>query len=240
MVFTGFLAMTAAELGQEPTPGWGVAWMGCHFSPYGRGLSNLPPMLPRGSLVLVDDWNPIHAHDPALVAEELEALGKRWDCTGVLLDFQRPVSPESEKMVAELEKRLTLPLILPAAYGTESRCAVCLPMPPCHVPLKTHLAPWAGREVWLELTKEGETILVNGQGSRIFPGGRGEGGFSDENIHCHYCVKPEEGNARFNLWRTSSDLAALIREAESLGVRGAVGLWQELGGGFFTKNSGST
>lgn len=233
MAMAGFLAVTAGELGKIREKATPIAWMACHFSSYGRGLSNLPPVLPPGSLVLVDDWNPIRGHDPQRIAGELAELGEACRCAGVLLDFQRPPSPEGREMVAELEKRLPLPLIVPVAYAAKTHCALCLPTPPCHVPLSEYLAPWQGREVWLELTGEGETILVTESGSTVSPGGQGREGFLDAALHCHYRLSMGQERAGFTLWRTLPDLAALAGEAEALGVRGVIGLWQELGEGFF-------
>ena len=48
MAIGRYFAMTAAEIrGCSALPA-GIAWMACHFSPYGTGLSNLPPELPEG------------------------------------------------------------------------------------------------------------------------------------------------------------------------------------------------
>ena len=46
MAITPFLAMTAAEFRKKEDLPDKIAWMACHFSPYGLGLSNLPQRLP--------------------------------------------------------------------------------------------------------------------------------------------------------------------------------------------------
>ena len=102
MALTRYLAMTAAEIEAEPALPPKIGWMACHFSPYGRGLSNIPGKLPEDSLLLVNDRTPIRGHDPVRVAEELrEAIGQ-FRCAGVLLDFQRPGVRETFDMAHHL------------------------------------------------------------------------------------------------------------------------------------------
>ena len=50
MAIKGYLAMTAAEIAAAGAPAYGLAYMACHFSPYGTGLVNLPRELPEGRL----------------------------------------------------------------------------------------------------------------------------------------------------------------------------------------------
>lgn len=232
MAIVGFLAVTPRELGQWAEEGWHPAWMACHFSPYGRGLSNLPQTLPQGSLLLVDDQNPIQDHDRLLVSRQIQECTGAFSCAGVLLDFQRPGNSEAEAMVSFLERNLTCPLGVSALYGKGGKCAVCLPPPPCHVPLKEHLAPWQGREIWLELAGEGETIFLTKTGAKITPSCTPpeKPPFREPVLHCRYTISTEESQARFTLWRTREDLEDLTREAETLGVTRTLGLWQELMG----------
>ena len=60
MAIAPFLAMTAAEMQNSSQLPPKIAWMACHFSPYGLGLSNLPKELPSDSLLMVDDITPPH------------------------------------------------------------------------------------------------------------------------------------------------------------------------------------
>ena len=64
MAITPFLAMTAAEMRNISVCPPKIAWMACHFSPYGLGLSNMPKDLPSNSLLIVDDYTPPSGHDP--------------------------------------------------------------------------------------------------------------------------------------------------------------------------------
>lgn len=233
MAIVRFLAMTAGELAQGGRMPERMAWMACHVSPYGRGLSNLPEALPPGSLLMVDDRNPIQGHDGKAICRQIEACVARFSCAGVLLDFQRPGNREAEALAALLDGALPCPLGVSALYGKGRQCAVCLPPPPCHVPLTDHLAPWQGQEVWMELAMEGQTILLTKSGAKfapLCPPGP-QVPFREERLHCHYAISPESAQVRFTLRRTREDLDALEQEAQALGVTKTLGLWQELSGG---------
>lgn len=222
-----YLAMTAAEFREAETLPEPVAWMACHFSPYGTGLTNLPEALPEGSLLILNDRMPPDGHDPERIAGILGDVMTQRHCRGLLLDFQRPGNPET----AAAARRLTA-MACPAAvselYAADG-CPVFLPpVPPYRLPAD-YLAPWRGREIWLEAALDGAVITVTGDGSRFAPlptGERSEGGFRDNALHCHYRVEAGDA-ARFTLWRTREDVDALLEEAEMLGVTLAVGLYQE-------------
>ena len=116
-------------------------------------------------------------------------------------------------------------------YARELECPVFLPPPPPHVPLQEYLAPWQGREIWLEAALDGEVITVTEKGSvssPLPPAEIPENSLEDPALHCHYRSKTFDDRIDFTLWRTRDDLTNLLREAESLGVTLAVGLWQEL------------
>ena len=69
-----YLAMTAREINQCPLLPSKIAWMACHFSPYGTGLVGLPEKLPQGSLIIVNDRIPIRSHDPGQIVYQLRKL----------------------------------------------------------------------------------------------------------------------------------------------------------------------
>ena len=98
MAIAPFLAMTAAEICACPVLPPKIAWMACHFSPYGLGLSNLPKTLPPGSLLMVDDITPPHKHDPALIGKQLHSCVEALQCSAVLLDFQRIGSSQAQNI----------------------------------------------------------------------------------------------------------------------------------------------
>ena len=65
-----FLAQTGWEINQHPTDK--AAYLACHFSSYGKGLSNFPEALPSGSILLLDDSMPPNGHDSRIVEAELK------------------------------------------------------------------------------------------------------------------------------------------------------------------------
>ncbi|MBQ2928260.1 MAG: hypothetical protein IJD98_06785 [Oscillospiraceae bacterium] len=231
MAIATFLAMTAAEMaGNEIFPQH-TAWMACHFSSYGTGLTNLPESLPPDSLLILNDRTPIRGHAPQCIAEQLRRCLDNLKCQGLLLDFQQPGSEECTALARYLCESLPCPVAVSEGYAADLNCAVFLPPAPPSEPLAEHLAPWKGRAVWLELALDAQYISLTEQGASIFPLSHPDltrQGFADESLHCHYHIRLEEDAAEFTLWRTREDLAHLIKEAETLGVTAAVGLYQEL------------
>lgn len=232
MAFPCYLAMTAAEFSNSQTFPAKPAWMACHFSPYGTGLANRPSQLPKGAMVILNDRTPIHGHDPALIAGQLGETVEQTQAACVLLDFQRPGCPETAAAAEAVVKTLSCPVGISEAYAAGLPCPVFLPPPPLDQALTEYLTPWKGREIWLEAALDGETVTVTPEGARrasLLRWDSPEDGFSDNALHCHYIAKVEHNQIRFALFRTAADLEALFREAGSLGVTQAVGLFQELG-----------
>ena len=101
-----YLSMTAVEFSQCRILPDHTAWMACHFSPYGTGLTNLPTHLPKNSLLILNDRTPIHRHNPKQIRQILEEVVTALDCSGILLDLQRRDCPEAKEIIRQL---LTLP-----------------------------------------------------------------------------------------------------------------------------------
>lgn len=230
MAMIPFLAMTPAEIQNSPILPPKIAWMGCHFSPSGMGLSNLPKSLPAQTLLILDDQTPMDGHDPEQIARQLI---QAWNChnlCGILLDFQRPESRETSDLVSYLSEVLPCPLSVSEPYAV-GEIPVFLPPAPPSVPLEEHLDPWKNREIWLDLGTWGEVLTLTEEGCRTAPLPPWEfpaAGFSDAQLHCHYTVTVRESSAEFLLWRTRENLSALAEEAESIGVSTLIGLYQEL------------
>lgn len=223
------LAMTGSEIRACRQLPANIAWMACHFSLYSRGLWGLPQSLPPGSLLILDDQLPWWGHDGARICEELDRCIRETQCSGLLLDFQRPGITEVSDLVGVLCEALPCPVAVSALYAEGNGAAVFLPPPPCHVRLGLWTAPWEGREQWLELALDREVITLTDRGAEIFPRDFEAGeGFEDKKLHSHYRAAVEEDRAVFSLWRTRDDLADVIEEAEALGIKYAVGLYQEL------------
>lgn len=231
MAIAPYLAMTPGEMMYRLPLSARVGWMACHFSSSGTGLSNLPASLPPEALLILDDSTPMNGHDPAQIAGQLEACASKHGCPAILLDFQRPGQPQAEALVSFLMQALSLPVI--AAKDYARHCGgVFLPPVPADVPLREYLAPWQGRDIWLEAALDALEITLTEQGAAAVPlsgrEAREEKGFSDSRLHCHYRCKVQENTAVFTLWRSPGDLSSLLEEAATLGVTAAVGLYQEL------------
>ena len=224
-------AMTAAELrhcGHLPD---GIAWMACHFSPYGTGITNIPPSLPPNSILILNDRTPVHGHDPQRVAEALQQAAESLQCSGILLDFQRPGCGETEAIV---QRVLTLPcpVCVSHLYAKDLDCPIFLPPAPLLKTAEEYLAPWKKREVWLEAALNGCRVTVTETGSRaapLMPGETADCPNCDMQLLCHYGVVFDQNKAVFTLKRTKNDLKNLMKEAEKRGVTRFLGLWQELG-----------
>lgn len=231
MALYTYLAMTAAEMALCGTLPNKIGYMACHFSPYGTGLSNLPRELPEDSLLILNDRTPIQGHDPQQIVRQLEACIESFSCRGLLLDFQRPDSGELKELSSILAQALPCPVGVSEPCGKELTCPVFLPPCPPDTRLQAHLAPWEGREIWLELGTE-ETILTlteAGCSASTFPESS-DSAFRhrEENLHIHYEIQEYRDRICFHLQRTREDLLALIQEAESLGVTLCTGLYQQL------------
>ena len=226
-----YLALTAAEFQKCSSLPEHVAWMACHYSPYGLGLSNLPRELPQSAMLILNDRTPPHNHNPDLIARQLNELVDTFQCGSILLDFQHPDLTENAAVVKAVTTALSCPIGVSELYARDLPCAVLLPPIPPHVPLEEYLSPWQGREIWLEAAPGGEVITVTDQGSSVSPLSSAElpeAALEDPALHCHYHIRTFDDRIDFTLWRTKDDLAALLQQAEALGVTHAVGLWQEL------------
>ena len=230
MALPVYLAMTAAEMGESTKLPSHFAYMACHFSPYGTGLSNLPKWLPENCMLTLNDRTPICGHDPALIAEELTKVIERRHCSSLLLDFQRPDCEEIAILARALIDALPCPVGLSAGYAKGFSCPVFLPPVPLDTPLASYLAPWQGREIWLEAALDGLQITLTSQGCKFspIPYPSFSDGFMEETLYCHYQIQTGADFAEFTLYRTREDLNSLLEEAEILGVTSAIGLWQEL------------
>lgn len=231
MAFPLYLAMTASEFGDTAVLPDNPAWMACHFSCYGTGLSNFPSRLPKGAMLILNDRTPAQHNDPVLIARQLLQAVEQWALSCVLLDFQRPGSQEAAAIAEAIVRALPCPVGITESYAGALTCPVFLSPPPLHCPLAAHLAPWKGREVWLEAALEHVQCTITAEGSHLAPVQAQEPkepNFEEPALHCRYHLEIAPQQAVFTLYRTPETLSALLREAETLGVTKAVGLYQEL------------
>ncbi len=222
-----YLAMTAAEFSAcEEKPRY-MAWMACHFSPYGKGLSNCPDWLPEGSLLIVNDRIPPSGHDGGYIAQQLSEMVSSLQPDGVLLDFQRHGDGLTRKIAEKICRALPCPAAVSPIYAQDLPCAVFLPPPPLRTPPVDYFSPWDGRKIWLEVYEKWQTAAVT-QDSCTFseevPTQIPPLLHFDEALHCRYAVSPADDKALFYLHRGQEDLLALPCPIEKF-----VGLYQEFG-----------
>ena len=225
-----YLALTAAEFAKaDPLPEK-IAWMACHFSCYGTGLSNLPERLPEGSMIILNDRMPPDRHDPKRITAQLLELMTDLKPDGLLFDFQRSGIDLNRQLARELAEALPCPVGVTAEYAKDSGCAVFLEPPPLHMALGDYIAPWNEQEIWLEIAPQTFTYTVTEEGCAIAEQENAplpEPVFAEENLFCRYHTELLDDAAIFTLQRTREDLYALLENAT--GITRAVGLYQQLG-----------
>lgn len=232
MAVSCYLAMTAAEIQLAPQFPEKLAYMACHFSPYGTGLSNIPDSLPPNTILILNDRTSIGGHDPGLIAQQLSQITEEYSCEGVLLDFQRPDVPETAELTSVIVSELSCPVGVSMPYAYRLPCPVFLPPVPLNRTIATYLSPWAGREIWLEAALDAVTIQVTREGSHFTeipytppP----EGCHTDNALRCRYCIHAAPEQVVFTLYRSEEMLRDLLSCAEQFGVCKAIGLYQQLG-----------
>lgn len=229
MALPVYLAMTAAEIAGSKALPEKLGYMACHFSAYGTGLSNPPASLPEGSMILLNDRIPIAGHDPNIITQQLEKICEHFKASCVLLDFQRPGIQETSDLVKQITRSLSCPTGVSDVYANGSDTPVFLPPVPLDIQISEYLAPWHGREIWLEIAADALCLTLTGQGCKAAPiPPPQETPHYNDTLCCHYMIETEAQQARFLLHRTGKDLDELLAKAAAMGVTRAVGLYQEL------------
>ncbi len=224
-----YLAVTTREM-EEFLPKK-TAFLSCHFSSSGPGLSNIPQRLPENSLLLLDDSMPLCGHDPAVVVKQLRDLVEDFSVKAILLDFQGEKDGQLESMAKAILHGVPCPVAVTEWYAKDLGCPVFLCAPPADSTLEKHLKSWLKQGVFLEIAPCGAKIAVTENGCKKVPlpiGSTKNMTLYNEKLCCHYDVEVFPDRAVFTLGRTKEDLAALAEKAMELGVLGAVGLYQEL------------
>ncbi len=225
-----YLAMTAAEFSAVNNLPAHIAWLACHFSPSGTGLSNLPKALPPNALLILDDHTPFAGHQQDVIIKQLRDFIALWKVDSVILDFERSPADDVQGLAKELQSALPCPVAAPPGFVNQTS-PVFLPACPSNQLLHAYLAPFHGREIWLEAALEGMQISITSKGffqESIYKPSANPFLHRDDRLHCHYNITQTENVVQFSLMRTHEDLEELLKEAATLGVTRAVGLWQEL------------
>ena len=226
-----YLAMTAQEMRSCASLPQRTAYMACHFSPYGTGLSDFPDDLAAGSLLIVNDRIPINGHDPMEILDQLECFCREKEPAGILLDLQRPECAQSQAVAQVLTQKIQLPVCITPWYAKESDAPVFLSLPALHVPLDEHIRPWHGRKIWLDISPQCSCYRIDKGGcvcNDSTPPSTTDA-LSCEPLHCHYQIEKLPDCLNITLHRTQEDLQALLTYGKQLGIEKAVGLYQQLG-----------
>lgn len=231
MAIPVYLALSAAEFltcaSLPPKP----AWMACHFSSDGTGLSNIPDTLPPGSLLIVDDSTPWQGHDSDLILTQIKNAVSMLRPDALLLDFQRPGVDAVQSLAKVIAEQLPCPVAVSSCYAENLTCPIFLPPGPLYKPLSDYLKPYQNREVWLDAAPTCGQMIVTPAGANYIPEINTflpKSSHFDKSLHCHYRTKIEEDQIIFTFSRSCDDLVGWLGEAESLGVSCAIGLHQEL------------
>ncbi len=232
MTIPCYIAMTAGEFSVAEQLPHHTAWMACHFSSSDDGLSNLPMNMPAGSMIIVDDQIPVCDHDPALVVRQLQELAEKFQPAYFLLDMQRSDTPLTRQMVQAVADAFGQQVGVSELYAHGLNCPVFVGACPLRVALAEHVEKWAGREIWLEAALEAETVTIDHHTSRSVSvplHDMAAPNFYDERLYCRYHTQLQPGKAIFTVQRDKNELNSLMESAEKLGVKLAVGLYQQLG-----------
>lgn len=227
-----YIAFTAAEIYAADHIICTPAWMACHFSTYHTGLSNLPQRLTPDSMVIVNDRTPPHKHDKQLIVEQLNRLADTLRVQCFLLDFQRKEQDETHEIAQYLSANLNRPTGISEAYGQTGSGPVFVSMPPPHGSLTQHMEKLRDRELWLELATEEELAVVDSNGCSFFSGEimpHSDQLFYDKTLHSKYCLQLDSSSAKFHIRRDEHCIAGILEEAKKLGIKKAVGLYQQFG-----------
>ena len=228
MAIVRYLAMTGAEF-------WGctqypphIGWLACHFSPSGAGLSNIPRVLPRDSLLLVDDSLPFSDHNPELISNQLQQATDNLGLYAIVLDFQRSHGPLLQSLTELLQRKLPCPVFAPPGYTQTG--PVFLPPCPLHTPADIYLKPYQGQQILLDTTPLSTIIKVTPEKvtyQTISPQPVEKGDHWDCCLYCHYKIATHGDCISFALQRNNDAFYKWCAHVESLGVTAMIGLYQE-------------
>ena len=196
-----------------------VSGLEIHTIPHpARFLLDPAQTLPPGVLPVITDFRPLTEE----AVDRLCRAAQNWE--RAVLDLEHPPTPAARTLL----RRLPCPAAAPPGYGDGP---VFLPPAPLYVPLEDYLAPWRGREIWLEAALQQQTITVTSEGVRFSPAvpARWEGGFECRELCCRFTQEIREHQVVFTLFDTRETLPDKLDRARELGVHAALGLYCELG-----------
>lgn len=225
-----YLAMTEAEIRNTSVLPRHLAYMACHFSPYGSGLVNIPDRLPPKSILIVNDRVPVLDHDPEQVAKQLKDAVQKLRAFGVLLDLQIPNNRRTAQIVKRVLDTLPCPVGVSEPYAAGLSCPI-FGAPPIYQILCEYRGKKKDRPLWLETFQETALLSVTSSNCTVAPGETLSGEcFFDEALQCRYQYRVENDHLTLHLSRQADDMPGYLRAAEAAGIEVAVGLYQQFRG----------
>ena len=224
MALPVYLALTGAEFRLLPRKPAHLAWMGVSFTENGT-LGGFPEVFPLGGILTVNDASPLPEKCPPEAIEILQQWVERFRPSAVLMDMQR--SGAAPEVLKALASSLPCPVAVSAPYAHVLSGPVLLPPVPLYRDPEKFLAPWAGREIWLEISPLGQIVRLTKKGREIC--------FApvspvQKEFPCpcsRYTIRKGPDSIEFRFWRTKEDTAALFATAEKHGVTKLFGLYLE-------------
>ena len=224
MALPVYLALTGAEFRLLPRKPAHLAWMGVSFTENGT-LGGFPEVFPAGGILTVNDSSPLPEKCPPEATIALRQWVERFRPSAVLMDMQR--SGAAPEVMKALSKGLPCPVAVSAPYAHVLSGPVLLPPVPLYRDLEKFLAPWADREIWLEISPLGQIVRLTKKGREIC-----FAPVSPVQKECpgpcsRYTIRKGPDFIEFRFRRTSEDTAALFSAAEKHGVTRLFGLYLE-------------
>lgn len=229
-----FLAMTATEFSFSQKKPEHLAWMSVHFSQSGRGLSNLPPMLPSGSIIILDDQTPWDNHDLEQVCQRMTGLLLRDRAYGLLLDFEREPCPETQSLARALSqccREIGCGIAMPQSYLTENGSCFCPPLP-CTTTWSAASFPQG--PVWLDVTPTAAVATIGSDRVAVTPADLWEcnahaktcATFRDPSLGCFYYSRQAGTEIKVSLFDTPETVYGKLQNL-SPQIQLAITPWRE-------------
>lgn len=224
-------AMTAAEWLTAPKLPEMPAWMACHFSPYGTGLSNLPKMLPADALIMVSDRISPAGHDAALMVSQLADLTAAFKPAAIVLDLEAPENDFCRELARQCCKLKNVEVAVASRYAQDLPCSVFLSAAQLWTKPEDWLQPWEGRTIWAESVLQRGLVTVTDEGAayKELPWEEPEEGLAvDEELQVAYRIRETKDAVEVMLWRGRKELDTWMQMLKGLGISRFLGLYQQL------------
>ena len=207
-----------------------AAWLGYHLSAFDSGITPRPSFLDSCHMLVLTDETPLLHHDPQKVTSEICAEAKSLGCEKILLDFQRPPTEKSLVLAKSILRSAPCAVGITECYANDTDCSVFLPSPPLWTPLQETIAPWKGRDIWLEIFPEDGCITITKKGGNYSPSAPLENyPFCDNALCLSYSTEQYAQQVKVHLHRGITEMKAFLHLADSLGISAAIGLYQQFG-----------